>query len=55
LDLDQENVDALLLKGKILVKEKKGKEAVEVLEKSVTVQCNISNEFPKSSTFFYLG
>jgi len=55
LDIDSNNVDALLLQGKILVKDKQGKEAIEVLERSVKVQCTSTDEFPKSSTFFYLG
>ena len=55
LKIDPDNVDALLLQGKILVKDKQGKEAVEVLERSVQVQCTSTDEMPKSSTFFYLG
>lgn len=53
--LDPENVEALLLKGKMLVKEKKGQEAVTVLENCVEIQCKNSPDRPKSSTFFYLG
>jgi hypothetical protein len=35
--IDSENVDALLLKGKLLVKEKKGIEAIDVLEKALII------------------
>ena len=45
----------MLLQGKMLIKEKKGKEAVEILEKSLVLQIKNSKERPKSSTFFYLG
>ena len=53
--LEPDNVEALLLKGKILIKEKKGQEAIEVVEKSLLIQVKNSKERPKSSTFFYLG
>jgi hypothetical protein len=39
----------------MLVKEKQGKEAIEVLEKSLVLQIKNQKERPKSSTFFYLG
>ena len=45
----------MLLQGKMLVKEKQGKEAIEVLEKSLVLQIKNQKERPKSSTFFYLG
>jgi len=35
LDLDPENIEAMLLQGKMLIKEKRGKEAVEIVEKSL--------------------
>ena len=39
----------------MLIKEKKGKEAIVVLDKSLKLQVQISTQRPKSSTFFYLG
>jgi cytochrome c-type biogenesis protein CcmH/NrfG len=38
LDLDPDNIEALLLQGKMLIKEKRGKEAVEVVERSLVIQ-----------------
>jgi|TARA_B110001450_G_C17577733_1_gene463584 cytochrome c-type biogenesis protein CcmH/NrfG len=35
LDLDPENIEAMLLQGKMLIKEKRGKEAVEIVERSL--------------------
>jgi cytochrome c-type biogenesis protein CcmH/NrfG len=55
LEIQPDNIEALLLKGKMLIKEKKGEEAVQVLEKSLLLQVKNSKERPKSSTFFYLG
>ena len=52
--LDPDNVDALLLKGKILLKLKRAEEAIQVVEKSLELQIQ-QKERPKSSTFFYLG
>lgn len=55
LQLEPDSVDALLLKGKMLIKEKKGQEAIAVVERALMLQVNNSKERPKSSTFFYLG
>jgi hypothetical protein len=39
----------------MLIKEKRGEEAIEVVEKALTLQISNQKERPKSSTFFYLG
>ena len=55
LAIEPDNIEALLLKGKMLIKEKKGAEAIEVVDKALHLQITTSKERPKSSTFFYLG
>ena len=53
--MDSNNLEAQILQAKILLKEKKADEAIKVLEASLKQQIKDSQDWPKSSTFFYLG